>query len=118
MILLGSDLMRTDGLRVVSAWNHLPTIRCRPDIRNPYDQFCMELEALVRRDIGAERAHSGIGSFWGYAPYLELYRSLGEQWPVEALAAYLQLFKGSEMNAQSVWAQAVREYGNFKFLNG
>jgi hypothetical protein len=114
---LGNDLMRTDGLRVVSAWNNLPKISVPPDATHP-DQFFIELQASVRRDIGAERAEVGLDAYWSYAPYVALCRSFGEQWPVEALAAYLRLFDWTEVTAQRVWERAVHRYDHFKFMDG
>lgn len=70
------------------------------------------------KDIGSERADAGFDTYWSYAPYVELYRSFGELWPVEALAAYLQLFGGSEELAQRVWASTVQWYDTLKFIDG
>ncbi len=70
------------------------------------------------RDIGAERAEVGFDPYWNYAPYVELCRSFGEQWPVEALAAYLRLFEWLEVTAQRVWERAVQRYDTFKFIDG
>lgn len=116
VVLLGNDLMRTDGLRVVSAWRNLPKISVPPDATHP-DQFFIELQASVCRDIGAERAEVGLDAYWSYAPYVALCRSLGEQWPVEALAAYLRLFDWPELIAQRVWESAVERYEVFKFTD-
>ncbi len=117
VVLLGNDLLRTDGLRVVSAWRNLPKISVPPDATHP-DQFFIELQASVRRDIGAKRAEVGLDAYWNYAPYVELCRSFGEQWPVEALTAYLRLFGWSEVEAQRVWECAVQRYDTFKFIDG
>ena len=113
---LGNDLMRTNGLRVVSAWNILPKISVPPDATHP-DRFFIELQASVCRDIGAERAEVGFDPYWNYAPYVGLCRLFGEQWPVEALAAYLRLFKWPEATAQRVWERAVQRYDTFKFID-
>lgn len=118
VILLGNDLIRTDGLRVVSAWRLLPTIRVQAQDSQAYDQFCADLQASVRKDIGAERADAGLDTYWSYAPYVELCRSFGEQWPIEALAAYLRLFEGSEQLAQHVWERTVQRYVCYKFVDG
>ncbi|AVJ32387.1 hypothetical protein CLM74_06140 [Stenotrophomonas sp. MYb57] len=118
VILLGNDLMRTEGLRVVSAWRLLPMIGVQTQDLHAYDQFCAELQASVRKDIGAERADAGFDAYWTYAPYVELCRSFGEQWPVEALAAYLRLFEGSEHLAQHVWERAVLRYDCYKVADG
>ncbi|WP_447905678.1 hypothetical protein [Stenotrophomonas sepilia] len=118
VILLGNDLIRTDGLRVVSAWRLLPTVRVQAMNSQAYDQFCEDLQASVQNDIGAERAEAGFDAYWIYAPYVELYRSFGDQWPVEALAAYLRLFEGTEQLAQRVWERTVQRYDRYKLSDG
>jgi hypothetical protein len=122
VILLGNDLMRTDGMRVVSAWRHMPAVKPRLQERldggSVYERFCEGLRARVHRDIGAAQADAGFDAYWIYAPYIELCRYFGGQWPVEALAAYLRIFKWSEVTAQSVWERAVDRYDNFKFADG
>lgn len=122
VILLGNDLMRTDGMQVVSAWRNMPTVTPRPQERldggSVYERFCEDLRAKVRRDIGAARADAGFDAYWSYAPYVELCRHFGDQWPVETLAAYLRIFGWSQVTAQSVWERAVDRYDSFKFADG
>ncbi len=99
---LGSDLMRGDGLRVVSAWRHMPSVR-------PSLVAFERVYELVRADVGEERVRGECGA-WVCKPYVHLFRSLGEQWPLEALRLYLQLMGVRESEAKQVWDRAVARY--------
>lgn len=110
VVLLGNDLMRGDGVRVVSAWHHLPKID--PELlKQCGDPAAESLRSMVALDIGYDRANAGYDAFWVYAPFISLHLTYGEHWPLEVLARYLQLFKRpAETIAQKVWLRAVENY--------
>lgn len=72
-----------------------------------------KLHALVREDIGDGRAGGTSdehGAAWVCKPYVRLFRSCGEQWPLEALRIYLQFMGERESVAGEVWERAVARY--------
>lgn len=110
MFAVGNDLIRGDGLRVVSAWRHLPTLERRflqTVTKTSYVQLCERVAA----DVGHDVAQAGHNVKWSYQPFFKLYRACGQDhWPIQALVLLLEYAGEPRSLAEEVWQRAIERY--------
>lgn len=120
--LLGSDMLRGSGQRVVSAWRHMR--EAMTPGRWLKATMHERLFDLIRSDVLSFAAgdHGGQTDIADRVcrPYINLAKSYGEErWPLEALREYFRERGEPEAMAEQVWKGALVAYWNVKeFVSG
>ena len=113
----GDEMMGGGGARAVAAWLEM----CDPDTQyGPEDEEApYALRSAVGEDIGTLAAGDGLtttdAEIERYRDYIDLRRVYGGEWPVPALADYLNIVKEmsggvEEDSAQAIWRAAIEKY--------